>query len=621
MKKYIQICEVLCFIFSFYVKSNSQLYNDYLGGGHNKGVLITSSNQVSGTSADNTFNGKGLNADDMAASRFLSQATLGADRLEIEKVVRLGLEAWIDDQFSKPPSLMLPQLYAVMDEIRKTNPNTYGPAAIHFNYAWWQTNLTNEDYLRQKMAYALSQILVVSANSELENAGDWMASYYDIFVDRAFDNYRNILLDVARHPAMGYYLSHLNNPKTDTIANIRPDENFAREVMQLFSIGLYQLNLDGSHKKDANGQDIPTYDNKDIKAMAKIFTGLYGVIRPCPDEILPPECICYDSNNPDYCDTLSMTCCWWPKESEFGHNIYVLDGTKMMLMSDKDHEPGPKRMPDGSIIEIPRNGMAEVEAAIDFLYNHPNTGPFIAYRLIQRFVKSNPTPAYVARVATVFNDNGNGVRGDMKAVTKAILLDEEAWEETNYFENAPGKLREPFLRYVHMSRAFPKKADQKHYWNTGYYLRQVVRQHVLASPSVFNFYLPDYQPAGEITTAELVAPEFKLHNTATSVGYINLIHYGVFGSLLQSWEGSYPDNPDEVYLDLEALENISNDAESLINELDLLLTHGQLTDETRQILRQALDPIYWNFDSQYKYYRARLAIFLIMISPDYNCIK
>lgn len=621
MKRYIQLSIVAAMLLSAFGMAYGQLYNDYLGGGHNNGVVITSSSNSANTSAEHTFDGSGLNSDYMAASRFLGQATMGANKAEIDKVVRIGLEAWIDDQFTKGGSLLLPQLANIMDEIRRLDPKSYGPGSIHFNYAWWQTNMTNKDLLRQKMAYALSQILVVSANSDLDGAGDWMASYYDIFVNRAFDNYRNILLDVAKHPAMGYYLSHLNNPKTDTIENIRPDENFAREVMQLFTIGLYQLNLDGSRKKDANGQAIPTYNNKDIKEMAKIFTGLYGIVRPCPDEALPPECICYSNNNPAYCDTLSMTCCWWPKESRFGNNAYVLDGTKLMLMSDENHEPGPKRMPDGTIIDIPNNGMAEVEAAIDFLFNHPNTGPFVANRLIQRFVKSNPTPAYVARVATAFNNNGKGIRGDMQAVIKAILLDEEAWEETNYFENAPGKLREPFLRYVHMSRAFPNKSDKNRYWYTGYYLRQVVRQHVLASPSVFNFYLPDYQPAGEITAAGLVAPEFKLHNTATSIGYINLIHYGAFGSLMQSWEGSYPDDPDEVYLDTEALENLSYDAEALINELDILLTHGQLSEGTRHILRKTLDAIYWNSDNQYKYYRARLAIFLIMISPDYNCVK
>ncbi|MCZ2101101.1 MAG: DUF1800 domain-containing protein [Chitinophagales bacterium] len=598
-----------------------QPYHDYIGAGHHQGIKVTASSSVKGTIPENTIDGSGLNAEYMAASRFLSQATFGADRSEIERLVQLGFVDWIEDQFKQKPSLILPQMNQIFDEIRATDPDAYGPYYLHFNYAWWQTNMTNKDLLRQKVAYALSQILVVSINSDLDGKGDALASYYDIFVNRAFGNYRDILLDVAKHPAMGYYLSHLNNHKTDTIRNIRPDENFAREVMQLFSIGLFQLNIDGTRKLDANGNPIPTYDNKDIKEMAKIFTGLYGVVLPCPGVPLPPECTCYSDNNPSYCDELNDVCCWWPKRSRFGLEIYYVDGTKPLIMSEDNHEQGPKVMPDGSIIDIPGDGMAEIEAAIDFLFNHPNTGPFIAYRLIQRMVKSNPSPEYVARVARAFNDNGHGVRGDMEAVMKAILLDNEAWNANGYFEGAPGKLREPFLRYVHMCRALPKNADQDRYWYTGYYLYQAVKQHVLASPSVFNFYLPDYQPAGEITSADLVAPEFKLHNTSTAINYINLIHYGIYGSLLSSWEGQWPDNPDNVYLDLENLENICIDPESLINELDLIFMHGQLTEETKKIIHDAIDPIYYNSDSMYKHYRVRLALFLMMISPDYTCVK
>lgn len=599
----------------------AQVYNDYIGAGHHKGITVKASSSVKSADPENTINGSGLNAEYMAASRFLSHATMGADRSEIERVVNMGFVDWIEDQFKQNPSLTLPLMSDIFSEILAANPEAYGPYSLHFNYAWWQINMTNKDILRQKVAYALSQILVVSVNSDLDGWGEALASYYDIFINNAFGNYRDILKQVATHPAMGYYLSHLNNYKTDTIRNIRPDENFAREVMQLFSIGLYQLNIDGSRKLDANGNYIPTYNNNDIREMAKIFTGLYGIVTPCPGEALPPECECYSSNNPSYCDTLSDICCWWPTTSEFGYNIYVLDRTKSLIMSEQDHEPGPKVMPDGSIIEIPGDGMAEIDAAIDFLFNHPNTGPFIAFRLIQRMVKSNPTPEYVARVAQAFNDNGRGVRGDMQAVLSAILLDREAWDANHYFEGAPGKLREPFIRCVHLCRALPKKADKDRYWFTGYNLRESLKQHVLASPSVFNFYLPDYQPAGDITSAGLLAPEFKLHNTSTAINYVNLIHYGIFNTLLSSWEGSWPDDPDNVYLDLEALEDICFDTESLINELDLVLTHGQLTDETRAIIHEAIDPLYNNSSSEYKHYRTRLALFLLMISPDYTCVK
>nr|MCU0337455.1 DUF1800 family protein [Sediminibacterium sp.] len=306
----------------------------------------------------------------------------------------------------------------------------------------------------------------------------------------------------------------------------------------------------------------------------------------------PPQCICWSSNNPAWCDTLETTCCWWPTQPEFGTNIYVLDKTAPMIMSNDNHEPGPKTMPDGTVINIPNNGMAEIEAAVNWLFNHASTPPFVSYRLIQRFVKSNPSPDYVSRVAAKFIDNGNGVRGDMKAIIKAILMDEEALSTEGYLSEAAGKLREPFLRYTHLARSLPTITDQGRYWNNGYGYLNSTRQHVMASPTVFNFYLPDFQPVGDIGSAGLVAPEFKLHNTATAIGYINEVHgWTIWNGLMYSWEGSWPDNLDGGYLLTTELQNISNDTEDLINELDKLLTHGQLSDDTRQLLRNALNPV------------------------------
>ncbi|KXK37969.1 MAG: hypothetical protein UZ09_BCD002001724 [Bacteroidetes bacterium OLB9] len=601
----------------------AQPNRNYFGAGASW-VKVTSSSSEQNALPENTVNGTGLNAEMMEASRFLGQATLGANSQDIKDVMEMGYEAWIEDQFERQPSLMLPKMQEIWNEIYTADPEAYGPYGLHFNYAWWENNMKGNDQLRQKMAYALSQILVVSVNSELIGFGEAVSSYYDIFVRNAFGNYRDILMEVTTHPAMGYYLSHLNNYKTDTLANIRPDENYAREVMQLFTIGLYELNQDGTRKLDASGAPIPTYTNKDIKEMAKIMTGLHGgAVLPCPDDPYPAECICWSDDNPSYCDTIPNTCCWWPTEPDFGYDIYLIDRTVPMAMSEENHEPGPKIMHDGTVIEIPGDGMAEIEAAIDYLFNHPNTGPFVAYRLIQRFVKSNPSPAYVSRVAAAFNNNGQNVRGDMKAVIKAILLDEEAIG-TNYYEDpAAGKLREPFVRYAHLCKAFPTYSDKNRYWFNGFSLSAATKQHVLESPSVFNFYLPDYQPVGEITALGLVAPEFKLHNTATSVGYINSIYDGLGWALMYSWEGTYPDDPDNVYLDATYLENIADDSETLINELDILLTHGQLSDETRNVMRETLNQLYFNWDEEeeYRYWRVRLAIYLFMISPDYSCVK
>ena len=600
----------------------AQPYMDYVGAGHNKGITITASSSAGTATAQKTMDGSGMNDNLMAASRFLGQATLGSNSAGITSALNMGFEPWIDDQFTKVPTNILPTMNNIWSQIVALDPEAFGPYALHFNYAWWQVNMTNQDLLRQKVAYGLSQVLVTSINSDLRDWGESLSSYYDIFINNAFGNYKDILLQVTKHPAMGYYLSHLNNPKTDLENNIRPDENYAREIMQLFTIGLYQLNQDGSRIMDGNSNPIPTYDNDDIKEMAKIFTGLHGgVVLPCPDVPLPPPCICYNNNNPAFCDTLSMTCCWWPSGPEFGNNIYVLDKTAPMIMSNDFHEPGPKTMPDGTIINLPNNGMGEVNAAVNWLFNHPNTAPFISYRLIQRLVKSNPSPPYVARVAAKFANNGQGVRGDMKAVIKAILLDEEARSAEGYLLESAGKLREPFLRYTHIARAIPTTTDKGRYWNNGYNFLNSTRQHVMASPTVFNFYLPDFQPVGQISAADLVAPEFKLHNTATAIGYINEVHgWTIWDGLMYSWEGSWPDDPDNAYLQLSYFENINSDTEELINKLDLLLTHGQLTDETRQILRTALNPMYWQWDNGLKF-RTRLAMYLVMISPDYNCVK
>jgi hypothetical protein len=276
--------------------------------------------------------------------------------------------------------------------------------------------------------------------------------------------------------------------------------------------------------------------------------------------------------------------------------------------------------------------MTDIQQTVDFLFNHPNTPPLVAYRLIQRLVKSNPSPGYVSRVAGAFINNGQGVRGDMKAVIKAILLDPEARNGQYMDDETTGKMREPMLRYVHICRSLPTGSDRNRYWNSAYEYLDLTKQHVLASPTVFNFYNPDHQPSGDIADAGLVAPEFKLHNTATSVGYINAANaWAIWNYLMYSWEGS-EGNPDAAYLLTNELEGIfspvgpptPNDpvkTELLINELDKVLTHGQLTDETRNILRNRLNTIYWPWNNDWIWWRVRMAIYLIMISPDYVITK
>lgn len=578
----------------------AQQYKDYIGAGNNIGITVTASSSTGASTPAKTLDGSGLDAATYDASRFLGQATFGADIELINDVKEMGYETWINDQFTKSPQTILPVMNTIWDEIYELDNNTFGPYALHFNYAWWQTNMTNQDLLRQRTAFALSQILVTSINSDLRDWADCLSSYYDIFVTNAFGNYKDIMLQVTKHPAMGYYLSHLNNPREDTENNIHPDENYAREIMQLFSIGLHQLNPNGTKVTDGNGNPVPTYNNNDIKELAKVFTGLGGGA------------------------TLDMMYC--PDQPEFGTSMYCLDKTVPMIMFAWAHEPGPKTFLGhtipGSTTYTNETAMAEVENAVDFLFNHPNTGPFVSYRLIQRLVTSNPSPEYVGRVAAIFANNGSNVRGDMKAVIKAILLDEEARSQEAYLNPNSGKLREPMLRYTHISRAIPTDSHRDRYWNNGYNYLDATRQHVMASPSVFNFYGPDYQPVGDWSALDLVGPEFKIHNTATSIGYINSVHgWTLWNSLMYSWQGTET-SPDGVWLLLNELESVANDSETLINELDKLFTHGQLSDETRQVMRNALNPMQtpWEQASP-NGVRVKLALYLMMISPDYNCSK
>ncbi|MBK8347806.1 MAG: DUF1800 domain-containing protein [Saprospiraceae bacterium] len=597
IKIYTSIITICLVMYSVYVQAQQNI--DYIGAGHQLGVTVTASSSSGLSTPDKTVDGSGLDAPTYDASRLLGQATMGANMDDILAARDLGLQAWIDAQFTQSPQQVLPEMTDIWSQIVALDPEAFGPYSLHFNYAWWQKNMTNSDLLRQRTAYALSQILVTSIHSDLGSWGECVSSYYDIFVNDAFGNYLDILKKVTKHPAMGYYLSHLNNPAEDLANNIHPDENFAREIMQLFTIGLYKLNQDGTYVLDTNGNPVPTYNNDDIKQLARVFTGLGGAA------------------------VLDMMYC--PDQPEFGTNMYCLEKTTPMKMFGWAHQTGSKSFLGytipGANSYTDATAMDEIDDAVTFLFQHPNTAPFVSYRLIQRLIKSNPSSAYVGRIAALFADNGQGVRGDLKTVIKGILMDEEARSEAGYVDPTAGKLREPLVRYTHLARALPTSSHNDRYWNNGFNYLDATRQHVMAAPSVFNFYLPDFQPVGEMAALDLEGPEFKLNNTATSIGYVNSVHaWTIWNSLMYSWQGS-EEKPDGAWLLTNELEGICDDTEKLINHLDVLLTHGQLSDENRQVIRNALNPLYWTWDANWRYWRTRLALYLFMISPDYNCVK
>lgn len=595
-----------------------QVYDDYIGAGHDQGVKVWTSSNQGPAVGENTINGLGMDAMKMEASRFLSQAAFGGSQLQIDALVATDndFSSWINQQEQEPTSWMLDKLYAVdlrsqalfWQQVDSTTSNEeyFGPWAKHFQYTWWDNNLKGTDQLRQRIAFALSQIMVISINSSLTDFGEGLASYYDNFMRRAFGNYKDLLMDITLDPNMGFYLSHLNNNKTDLFKNISPDENFSREIMQLFSIGLYELNNDGTRKVDNQGNWIPTYDNNDIKGLAKVFTGLKGGDW---SEAVKMYLI-MDGQDPDQIPI------------EFGADIYSISRTVPMQMHADQHEPGSKTIVGNFTIPTGQTGMKDIQDAVDHLFMHDNVGPFLARRLIQQLIKSNPTPAYVGRVASAFNDNGSGVRGDLGAVVRAILLDNEARECSAMQDPNHGKLREPMLRFTHIANAIPKDGGDGHYWNNSFDYLESTRQSALAAPSVFNFYLPDYQAQGEITSEDLFSPEYQIHDSQTALGYMNQVHKwtwwnenGNGGTLFWDWEGEITSN---VRTNLTELAALAGDPESLINHLDVMLTHGRLSDETRTIIKDAITPFQ---DEDAAFRRAQLALYLFMISPDYVVLK
>jgi uncharacterized protein (DUF1800 family) len=597
------LVKIFCILLPFGLLGQS--YTDYLGAGHDVGVTITASSSNAKSPAENTISGSGMDSKYFAASRFLQHATMGPSELMIEELLDTDndFDAWLENEFTKPTSYLQPEMEAIWDEIvayyvgQGADPNDlFGPYRLHFDYAYWETIMTNDDFLRHKIAHSLSQILVVSSNSDIGDWGDAMTGYYDILLEHSFGNYRDLLEEVTLSFQMGYYLSHLNNAKENPEANTSPDENYAREIMQLFTIGLYELNPDGTRVLDGNGDAIPTYDQDDIQEFAKVFTGL-GI-----GELIDP------SN--------------WPYNPFFGLDPWAAVKDAPMVMYEDFHETVEKHLLGGEVLPANQPGMTDINMAIDNLFNHPNVGPFIGKLLIKRLVKSNPSPEYVGRVSIAFNDNGSGVRGDMKAVIKAILLDEEARSGEAMLASNAGRAKEPMLKISSYARIMPLVVPNDRYWSQGYGFYNNTGQHVLSAPTVFNFYLPDFQPIGDIAAQGLTAPEFKLHNTSKAFSSINM-----YWALANYWEWDIFSNWEEsglasnVHLDWEDFLPLADEPELLVNKLDKLMTFGQLSDQTRDNIIPVLNDTYWTWSDNWREERIKSAIYYILVSPDFNVMK
>jgi uncharacterized protein (DUF1800 family) len=499
------------------------------------------------------------------AFRFLNQATLGATESEAARVINLGYEGWITEQLERPASLELPHVQSlprpvIVSDLQRDRIDV-----------WFRNALRGNDQLRQRMAFALSEILVVSQVGALDDAPYALASYYDLLATRAFGNFRDLLETVTLHPAMGVYLSMLGNQKPNAAANIRPDENYARELMQLFSIGLVELNDDGTTRRDTNNRPIPAYTQPVIEAFAHVYTGW------------------------NYAGAVSFL------QAERTDQNQV---QPMQLYPDF-HDTGSKRLLGNTTLPAGQSGAQDLDGALDNIFAHANVGPFLATRLIQRLVGSNPSPAYVARVVTRFNNNGSGVRGDLAAVVRAILLDTEARTVAN--AATAGKLKEPLLRITQFWRAYNGQAANGSYAAGN--PATLLGQGPLQSPSVFNFFSPFYSPPGELRAAGLVAPELQIANEFLNTVFVDI----VFDQCFNKNSESQNLEPEDVKIDISAELGVAANTTSLIDMVAGKLLGGVISSALRTEVAGMVDRIPSTDGTS----RAAETIYFIVTSPEF----
>jgi uncharacterized protein (DUF1800 family) len=526
------------------------------------------------------------------ASRFLAQSSMGADVRSVDDVSANGYVSWLDRQFSMPAGSPH-QNYLV--SVAASLPAGESPQDSHVMHTFWKQAATAPDQLRQRVAFALSQIFVISlTNDAVSGYKRGVASYLDMLGREAFGNYRDLLEAVTLHPMMGLFLSHLRNQKES--GNRVPDQNYAREVMQLFSIGLHLLNPDGTPML-ANGQPVETYGQEDIVGLSRVFTGFswagpdtqngrfFGSSTPTPDpnrDVLPMQA---------YAQFHSTS-------------VKTFLGTTIPAASAAD----------------PRG---DLRIALDTLFNHPNVAPFFCRQMIQRLVTSNPSPGYVARASQAFNSGrfasgswtfGSGRRGDLRAAIAAILLDAEARDMAKTADPTFGKVREPVLRLSAWMRAFNARSA------SGSFLLGVtdnaassLGQSALRASSVFNFYRPGYVPPNTaIAAANLVAPEFQIIHEVSVAGYANFMR-----TTVQSGTGS--NSPRDIQADYAAELALASDPGKLIDRIDLLLTYGTLSAETRSAMLEAVNsvPISTTNPATGRQNRVYLATLFALSAPEF----
>jgi uncharacterized protein (DUF1800 family) len=511
-------------------------------------------------------------------ARLLDQATFGVTSSDAVHVQGVGIDAYLAEQLAATPSQYsgfsyTPHTAPTDCQNHPATPTDASSICARDQYSLFQVQrqffinaLNHPDQLRQRVAFALSQIFVVSGIEIYEAYG--MADYQNMLLNDAFGNFRTLLEDVTLSPVMGRYLDMANNDKTNTTLGTSPNENYGREVLQLCSIGLYELNPDGSQKLDGNEAPIPTYDQDAVIGFSAVFTGW------------------------TYAPLAGATSKW--------ANPINYDGA--MVSFDSHHESGSKSLLDGLTVPAGQTAVQDLKMALDDIFNHPNVGPFIGKQLIQHLVTSNPSPAYIARISAVFADNGSGVRGDMAAVVKAILTDPEARGDAPSQSNF-GHLREPALFITGMLRGLGGQSD-------GVLPRSVISgmgQPIYTAPSVFNFYPPSFVLPGSQT----LAPEFAIDNASTALARANFVNTVIVQG------GAKPDptvtGSTGTTIDLTSLASIA-DPTAMIAQLNQSLMHGSLSSAASGIILAAVnaqsttDPLA----------AARTASYLLLTSAQYQ---
>ncbi len=535
---------------------------------------------------------------DIEAARFLLQAQFSASDAEISAVRAKGYSAWLDEQFNAPTGVkawdwLQGRGYGAIDT------RNYYNAEYPTDFFAWQQLMAAPDALRKRLALALSEFFVVSIEgvSSLWRSQS-MAAYWDILATNAGGSFRKLLDDITLCVAMGVYLNTRGNQKEDARGR-QPDENYAREVMQLFTIGLYQLNNDGTEKRDASGSRIETYNQSDVSNLARVFTG-------------------YDNDFSTDTQTANPF--------DDGRQIYSTNFTRLPMRFIAGRHSTLEAKFLGTTVAPGTPGATALKSALDTLFNHANVGPFFGRQMIQRLVTSNPSPAYVGRVASVFNDNGAGVRGDLKALFTAILLDDEARGPQGLTSPGFGKVREPMIRLVQWARSFGLTSVSGSWKITDMSSPSArLAQSPLRSPSVFNYFRPGYvPPATALALAGAAAPEFQIVSETTVSGYLNFIQDVTRrGIAVKNPLVPYQVNAGADVFDMQASYvnelAIAPDAGALVQRLNLLLCAGQMSTQNQSLIVDALtvSPITATSSDSAKLDRIASAVLLVMASAEY----